>query len=204
MIMLYVTSTFNYQERKSWFHEIVTRTLERLQLSQTPSIIFHHSAKFSREDRDTILNAAKKIRPQGTYSFIWINVHHNVRIFDSRAETDGSLRRGNYIQTSPKQIYLSTTGYNQFRKSLGTPKPLEINANIFRNHDFPEPAPDMKAIAVQILSLTKLNWASTDSFTGEPITIKYAGNIAYLTAAFWRQPGQFKLHPSLEHTPWFL
>lgn len=36
-------------------------------------------------------------------------------------------------------------------------------------------------------SLTKLNWASSDSFTAEPITIKYAGYIAYLTAAFLRQ-----------------
>jgi hypothetical protein len=38
-------------------------------------------------------------------------------------------------------------------------------------------------LAVQILSLTKLNWASTDSLCSEPITVKYAGDIAYLTAA---------------------
>jgi hypothetical protein len=53
--------------------------------------------------------------------------------------------------------------------------------------------------------LTKLNWASTDSLCGEPITTKYAGDIAYLTDAFLRQkePG-FKLHPVLERTPWFI
>ena len=45
-------------------------------------------------------------------------------------------------------------------------------------------SPDLKALASQILSLTKLNWASTDSLCGEPITVKYAGDIAYLTDAF--------------------
>jgi hypothetical protein len=40
--------------------------------------------------------------------------------------------------------------------------------------------------------------------TGEPITTKYAGAIAYLTAAFLRQKEAFKLHPALERTPWFL
>jgi hypothetical protein len=63
---------------------------------------------------------------------------------------------------------------------------------------------DLKALASQILSLTKLNWASTDSICGEPITTKYAGDIAYLTDAFLRQTGSFKLHPVLERTPWFI
>ena len=40
--------------------------------------------------------------------------------------------------------------------------------------------------------------------SGEPITLKYAGDIAYLTAAFLRQAEPFRLHPSLEETPWFL
>ena len=59
-------------------------------------------------------------------------------------------------------------------------------------------------MAVQVLNLTKLNWASTDAFSGDPITIKYASNIAYLTAAFLRQHEPFRLHPVLEETPWFI
>jgi hypothetical protein len=60
-------------------------------------------------------------------------------------------------------------------------------------------------LANQVLSLTKLNWASTDSLCAEPITTKYAGGIAYLTAAFLRQnAGIFHLHPVLERTPWFI
>lgn len=199
------TASFDYAERVEHFAKLVLTTLQRLSLSETPNIVFHYSAKFSRDDRFSILKAATDIKPLGTYTFVSINPHHNVRIFDSRPETDGSLRRGSYIQTSSHQIFLSTTGYNPFRQALGTPKPIHATVWVNRPARVPQAAPDMKSIAVQVLSLTKLNWASTDSFCGEPITLKYAGNIAYLTAAFLRQnKGQFKLHTVLEKTPWFL
>lgn len=66
------------------------------------------------------------------------------------------------------------------------------------------PPVDHKAVATQALNLTKLNWASTDSLCGEPITTKYAGDITYLTTAFLRQKATFKLHPVLEGAPWFI
>ncbi len=81
---------------------------------------------------------------------------------------------------------------------------LEINIRTERSDGSMLASPDLKALAVQILSLTKLNWASTDSLTAEPITTKYAGDIAYLTAAFLRQKEDFHLHPVLERTPWFI
>lgn len=198
------TTTFAYAERAKNFQTLVRQTLERLTLSETPSIYFHYSAKFSRDDRQAILEAARSIRPNGNYSFIWINTHHNVRLYDSRAETNGSLSRGSYVITSPNQMYLSTAGYNPYRKSLGTPQMLEINVRTERPQGMPDSPPDLKSIAVQVLSLTKLNWASTDSLCGEPITTKYAGDIAYLTSAFLRQGETFRLHPVLEKTPWFL
>jgi predicted HTH transcriptional regulator len=198
------TETFAYDERTNYFRLLIQQTLERLNLQETPHIYFHYSAKFSREDRDAILEAARSIRPQGTYSFIWINGHHNVRLYDSRVETDGSLSRGSYVITSPNQIYLSTTGYNLYRKVLGTPQVLEVNAWTGHPENAPNSPPDLKALAVQILSLTKLNWASTDSLCAEPITTKYAGDIAYLTDAFLRQDSSFRLHKALEKTPWFL
>jgi predicted HTH transcriptional regulator len=198
------TTTFSYDERVKHFHTLIRQTLERLALPETPSIYFHYSAKFSKEDRIAILQAARSVRPKGTYTFIWINTHHNVRLYDSRAETNGSLSRGNYVITSPYQFYLSTTGNNPYRKMLGTPHMLEINVYIERPEDAPHPRPDLREVAQQILSLTKLNWASTDSLCAEPITIKYAGNIAYLTDAFLRQDQTFHLHKALEKTPWFL
>lgn len=198
------TQAFPYHEKTTQFGALIKETLERLSLSETPSIYFHYSAKFSREDREAILKAARSVRPHGTYTFAWINMHHNVRLYDSRPETDGSLRRGSYVLASPNQIYLSTTGFNPYRKSLGTPLMLEINVRVEQPVGRPNVAPDMRAMAVQMLNLTKLNWASTDSLCGEPITTKYAGDIAYLTAAFLRQSPVFKLHSVLEKTPWFI
>ncbi len=198
------TAYFEYDERVENFSRLVRETLERLTLQPTPNIIFHYSARLSRDDRNAMLRAARSIRPEGTYTFVWTNNHHNVRIFDSRPETDGSLRRGSFMPTSFNESFLSTTGYNPFRRPMGTPKPLQITAWVDRPQGLPNATPDMKALAVQVLSLTKLNWASTDAFCGEPITLKYAGDIAYLAAAFLRQSEPFKLHPALERSPWFL
>jgi hypothetical protein len=127
-----------------------------------------------------------------------------VRFYDSRPEGDGSLSRGSFVTTSPSQIYLSTTGYNTYRKTLGTPQMLELNIFAEGPDRQPRRHHDLRALASQILSLTKLNWASTDSLCGEPITTKYAGDIAYLTAAFLRQRENFKVHAVLEQTPWFI
>lgn len=200
------TSYFNYEERTQHLARLVEQTLTKLrnQLPHMPRIIFHYSAKLANVDRNSILDAARKVRPQGTFTFVWINSHHNVRFYDNRPETDGSLRRGSYVEVANNKIYLSTTGYNPFRRSLGTPKPLEVSVWIRRPEGLPRAEPDLRVLAVQVLNLTKLNWASTDSFCGEPITLKYAGNIAYLTAAFLRQSEPFNMNPVLEKTPWFI
>ena len=200
------TSYFDFEVRTRHLARLVEATLTKLQtqLTPNPQIVFHYSSRLSKRDRDSILAAARKIRPEGIYTFVWINTHHNVRFYDNRPESDGSLRRGSYVAAAKNKIYLSTTGYNPYRKVLGTPKPLEVSAWVHRPEGLPETLIDLRALAVQVLSLTKLNWASTDSFCGEPITLKYAGEIAYLTAAFLRQSEPFKLHPVLEKTPWFI
>jgi predicted HTH transcriptional regulator len=196
--------TFQYDERRQQLANLVESTLRRLKnLSETPHIYFHYSARFSHEDRESLLAAARTVRPQGTYSFVWINRHHPIRLYDERPETDGSLARGTYVVTSKNQLYLSTTGYNPYRKTLGTPQPLELTVWSYPPGQVRTP-PDLHALARQILALTKLNWASSDALTGEPITTKYAGDIAYLTAAFLRQGTTFQLHSALERTPWFL
>jgi hypothetical protein len=199
------TQAFSYSDRAEHYARLVRDTLGKLNLADDPSVVFHTSAKFSREDRDAVLHAARNVRPRGNYVFVWINTQHHVRLYDDRPETDGSLARGRYAVASANQIYLSTTGYNPYRRALGTPHVLEVNARVERPPAAPASPPDLRAIAAQILSLTKLNWASSDSLCAEPITTKYAGDIAYLTAAFMRQGGPaFRLHSVLERTPWFL
>ena len=195
--------TFSFEERAIHLGDLVSETLRKLPLSDTPMIHFHYTKRFSKIERESILEAARKVKPDGIYTFVWINTDHEVRLYDNKAESDGSLSRGSYVVTSPNQFYISTTGYNVYRKSLGTPKMLEINTyseDLNKNYI----NVDLRIIANHILSLTKLNWASTDSLCGEPITTKYAGNIAYLTSAFLRQGSPLKLHKVLESTPWFI
>lgn len=202
------TDAFSYEERSTFFAQLAENTLKQItqtsSLSDKPNIYFHYSAKFSKDDIAVIVSAARRIRPQGTYHFVSINSHHNIRLYDNRPETDGSMSRGSYVITSPRQIVISTTGYNPYRKAIGTPKPLEVSIWVEPPNGENKPQTDLKALANQILSLTKLNWSSTDSLCGEPITIKYAGDIAYLTDAFLRQSESFKLHQVLEKTPWFI
>jgi predicted HTH transcriptional regulator len=199
------TEVVAYEKRAQHYEGLVNNTLSKLNLSQEPTVCFHYSAKFSREDRDAILRGARQVRPNGKYVFVWINTHHQIRLYDSKTETDGSIARGRYVIGSQNQIYLSTTGFNPYRRTLGTPHVLEINVHVEPSPNIASTRPDLKAVANQILSLTKLNWASTDSLCAEPITTKYAGDIAYLTAAFMRQTDTpFRLHQVLERTPWFI
>lgn len=195
---------FEYADRVQHFQGLIRKTLSQLQLSETPSIVFHYSAKFSRVEREAIVRAAREVRPQGKYTFVWINTDHRIRLYDRRPESDGSLSRGKYVLGGGNQVYLSTTGYNPYRKVLGTPQALEVNVHVEYPEGAPNPPPDMRVVATHVLSLTKLNWASTDSLCAEPITTKYAKGIAYLTAAFLRQEPTFQLHPVLEKTPWFI
>ncbi len=193
---------FNYDERHEYYKVLVRSTLERLDLRESPSIHFHYSAKFSAEDISAILEAAKLVRPNGRYTFVWINSSHIVRFYDPSPQTDGSLHRGKYVISAPSQFYLSTTGYNTYQKALGTPQPLEVNVWT-EPYDSSNP-PDLKVIAKQLICLTKLNWASTRSFCGTPITIKYARDIARFASAFIERSGKFELHEVLEKTPWFI
>lgn len=94
------TQSFSYDDRAAQYERLVHDTLGKLNLREDPSVVFHTSAKFSREDRDAVLRAARKERPKGTYVFAWINTQHHVRLFDIRPETDGSLARGRYVITS--------------------------------------------------------------------------------------------------------
>lgn len=193
---------FDFNERHKYFEQLVESSLKELSLGETPSLHFHYSSKFSKEDIQVILKAAQKIKPRGRFSFVWVNTDHTTRLYDSSTQSDGSLSRGGYVITTPNQFYLSTTGYNPYKKSLGTPKMLEINVH---TEPFdPKQPTDLKLYAKQFLYLTKLNWASTQALCGEPITIKYAKDIARLTSIFIERKGIFKLHPALEKTPWFI
>lgn len=202
------TTAFDARKRSEHLAALARSALERLKrdhlLPAEPNLVFHHSVRISKENYAAILSGVRSVSPDASVSFVWVNVHNNFRLFDSRAETDGSIQRGSFVPISRRRVLLSTTGYNAYRKALGTPRPLEISADLYRPGSTVPVECEARTLALQVLNLTKLNWASTDSFTAEPITTKYAGDIAYLTAAFLRQREPFQLHRVLERTPWFV
>ena len=202
------TTTFDAQQRPEHLARLLQEAMKRLQqkhsLPASANIVVHHSVRISREDRAAILKAARLVRPDMSITFVWVNSHSNTRLFDTKPETDGSVRRGSYVSLSRRSVVLSTTGTNPYRRAMGTPRPIELSVMHFEPHTDKPTGYDGRSLAIQVLSLTKLNWASTDAFCGEPITVDYASDIAYLTAAFIRQKEPFKLHQVLESTPWFI
>lgn len=202
------TTAFDSTKRSEHLAALSRSALERLKrdhsLPAAPNLVFHHAVRISKDDYTAILAGVRSVASDASVSFVWINDHNNFRLYDSRPESDGSVQRGSFVAISRRRLLLSTTGYNSYRKALGTPQPLEVSADHYRP-GATDPVPcEARTLALQVLNLTKLNWASTDSFTAEPITTKYARNIAYLTAAFLRQREPFQLHRVLERTPWFV
>lgn len=190
-------SVFSFDKKKEYFAKLIPQTLQELgHLPENAHIHIHTASRFSQEDEATILRAAKEAVPGVRFSFVWINDSHLLRGYDN-SNVAGSLSRGTYITLSPKTFLLSTTGYNIFKKSLGTPRLIEASVHT-------DKAVSTRLYAKQLLALTKLNWASTNALTGEPITTKYALDIAYLTEKFIQRKGHFSLHKILEKTPWFL
>lgn len=193
-------SVFTFDKKKEYFARLVPETLKELgNLPDNAKIHIHSASRFSKDDVKTIINAAKSVLPNATFSFVWINDTHIMRVYDN-SNVGGSLSRGGYVYMSPKRFLLSTTGYNIFKRSLGTPRMIE--ASLFYIED--QEKINIRMYAKQLLALTKLNWASTNALTGEPITTKYAQDIAYLAEKFIHRRGVFHLHKVLERTPWFI
>jgi hypothetical protein len=92
------TTAYDGGKRAEHLATIARTALVRLRqhhsLPAAPNLIFHHSVRISKDDYDAILAGVRTVAPDASVCFVWINSHNNVRLFDSRPETDGSLRRG--------------------------------------------------------------------------------------------------------------
>src|SRR5262249_23628079 len=113
------TTAFDARQRSEHLAGLARSVLKKLKsnhsLPASASLIFHHSLRISREDYTSILSGIRAVAPDASVAFVWINSHNNFRLFDSRPETDGSLRRGSFISISRRKLLLSTTGHNTYR-----------------------------------------------------------------------------------------
>lgn len=161
----------------------------------SPKIIdIHYSKKFSFWERKKIFEAIKEICPSvSEVYFISFDDTHPLRFFD---QTSPSLDvpRGKFfilnqddIQT---EILLSVGNSQRFQRIRIWKIPSEIPINT-------------KAVAYRILAMTKLNWRSAVKETSEPVTLRYAHEIAKLTNQFsfteWKT-----VNNQLSGKPWFI
>ena len=196
------TKPVRFEVRNKAFRDLLADVAkEYTQWAKLQRVHVHHKFKLSQQARTEIANGVKSVAPNAEVSFVYVNEHSMVRLYDKKADGDGSLRRGSYVLTAPNRFFIATTGQNDFgQRGMGTPRPLDVSVNrISANGEL-----DMKFYAQHLLSLTRLNWASTKDFCREPITLKFASDIAYLMNVFLASFGSFTLNSRLERTPWFL
>ncbi len=196
------TKPIDFDERNEAFRELLAEVaLEYQKKAKLQRMHVHHGFKLSAEGRREIAEGVKKEAPGAEISFVYVNSHSLARLYDDSPQGDGTLSRGKYIVVVPNRFYIATTGQNELgQRGPGTPRPLEARVNRVRSRG----EMDTRMYAQHILSLTRLNWASTKDFCRQPITLKFASDIAHLMNVFLATFGEFKLHPTLEQTPWFL
>ena len=191
-----------FDERNGAFRDLLAGVAEDYsEKAKLQRLHVHHGFKLSHVSRKEIADGVHHRVPDAEVSFVHVNAHSILRLYDSAPEGDGSMKRGSYVSVEPNNFLIATTGQNEFRqRGMGTPKPLDVRVNRLGSRS----ELDSRIYAQHILSLTRLNWASTKDFCREPITLKFAGDIAYLMNVFLASFGSFTLHPRLERTPWFL
>jgi hypothetical protein len=162
----------------------------------------HHGHSMKIDTSSKIADAVRSIAPNATTHFLYINNETPIRLFGSEEGSETQIERGTFVQVrNAKKFFLATTGRSDLQNaSRGTPIVMQ---GVLRT--FPiEMQNDMTIYAQHILSLTRLNWASTRSFSAEPITLLYSSKVARYMNIFVQNYGSFSLHPDLIRTPWFL
>lgn len=160
-----------------------------------PKIIdIHYSKKFSFWERKKIFEAIKETCPSvSEVYFISFDDSHPLRFFDQNSPSldvpRGKLFTLNYddLQT---EILLSVGNSQRFQRIRIWKIPSETPINT-------------KAVAYRVLAMTKLNWRSAVKETSEPVTLRYAHEIAKLTNQFsfteWKT-----VNNQLSGKPWFI
>jgi hypothetical protein len=145
-------------------------------------------------------DAVRNVAPNSNVHFLYFNDHNRIRLFGSDEESQ--IARGTYIGIkNSKSFFLATTGKTDLQTGYrGTPIVAQCTPYYYGVGSNPDPT----VYAQHVLSLTRLNWASTRAFSAEPITLLYAGKVARYMNIFVQNYGSFSLHPDLIRTPWFL
>jgi hypothetical protein len=198
----YFFGTANRYQKDQWIEQI-SDLVEEIRNNTKPlskDIVIHISKRLRHDHQEKIYNLMRnKFREDVRVAFIIIDESHNYRCFDANS-SDGSLARGNIVYLNNNEILLSTTGISNLKGAfrIGTPKILHITIT-----QYPDKFMDLEDVAHQVIALTKLNWASVSPVQREPVTLKYANRLAYITANM--EISQWgKVSDVLFNRPWFI
>ena len=150
-----------------------------LAIYRPPIIVIHKSSKFHREEKEAI----EMVLGNKDIDYVLVHIESN-NPYRGFSETGYryNIVRGDILldMENRDRVILFTTGCVQENNNLrprtrpGTPRPLELeietNTSPFRPRE----------LAEQVLSLTKLDWNTTDIEIRIPITIKYASRASKL------------------------
>ena len=197
---------YKKENRLEQLKELIQKAIEKFAVEKKifpKRIIIHYYKRWGKKEKEYIIKLLEEIIGDFHIGFVSINDSHPFRLYDTTID-DGSFPRGYYVYLGKNEILMSTTGYTPIAtRRMGTPKLLHI-----RLEEYPSNFISIDDIALQILSLTKLNWATVTPLVREPVTLLFSREIAYLTAAISEQEWQSITRPEvntiLNKRPWFI
>lgn len=193
------TSFYDFEDRIKIIPQMVKNAIiGYLARGSEPKIIdIHYSKKFSQQERRETFEAIKSVIPNiQEVNFISLDKTHPLRVFDM-SNSNLNFLRGGIFNLRQGEFLLAIAGE---RKDNSIASRL-LKVKIWRE-PFAEPI-DVLPVAYRILAMTKLNWRSAVRETTEPVTLKYAEEIAKLTNHFslteWNA-----VNNQLSTIPWFI
>ncbi len=186
----------DFDNRLNEFPKLMKDTLNTyLASGENPKIIdIHYSKKFSIWERKKIFEAIKETCPSvSEVYFISFDDTHPLKFFDKNSPSL-DVPRGKFFTLNQDdfqtEILLSVGDSQRFQRLRIWKIPNETPVNT-------------KAVAYRVLAMTKLNWRSAVKETSEPVTLRYAHEIAKLTNQFsfteWKS-----VNNQLSSKPWFI
>jgi len=197
---------YEKSKRLEQLKELLSAAISRFKIEKKfdpKNIVIHYYKRWGEQEKQCVIDVLNDILGDFNVAFISIDDSHPLRLYDM-ATPDGSIPRGCYAYLNKNEILLSTTGYTEIAsRRMGTPKLLRI-----RLEQYPEEFISIDDVAFQVLSLTKLNWATVTPLVREPVTLLFSREIAYLTAAIseqdWMSITRPEVNVILNKRPWFI
>lgn len=131
-------------------------------------VVLHKTSRFSADEREGFIAAVEEERIDRV-DFVSISDHGAPRLFRTGAYPP---LRGSWVALSGRENLLYTRGSVDFFQTypgLYVPRPLHFNCD--------ETMSTSRALAREILALTKMNWNKTQFDQSEPITVHAARKV---------------------------